>query len=207
MKVIIENTTDVARQQLAKAAGNDPLRLSMMGVYVDFAEKCLVVTNAHVLITYPFDVKEGSEHLDSKPGVLLPLDFFNPNRWMRVVPKAKKNRIIEPEFILFDDHAEVWWLGEMIFSAKYIEEKYPNWKAVMPKESEIKTLSNINDGDLMGIDIRRVKSLVDAFPKGESSVIKMQFFGINRALLFQSINSDWSRQIKAILMPSSIESL
>lgn len=125
MKVQFINTTEVKYTHLKNIVSNDDLRPVMCGVYIDFKEKMLVATDAHALIAYPIDITENDSDLE---GVIVPADYFNHLRYMVSLP-TKRKMVIDVEYILTDDYAEVHWCGEMIYRCRYIDGKYPKWNS------------------------------------------------------------------------------
>lgn len=195
MEVRFLNTTDVEAKHLKKVVANDDLRPVMGGVYVDFKQSCLVATDAHVLVSYPIELTNVDTDLD---GVVLPVKFFNRSYWVGDVP-VKSKRLIEPEFVLKADCAEVYWLGEMVCRAKYIEGKYPEWSLLIPRTETSEPVEQC------GLNVFFLKRLADAIPYSAGGLLKTTFFGPTKAIVFESHNSDFDGAIKAILMPAHLD--
>lgn len=194
MKVVFTNTTDVDALRLSKIVGNDPLRPAMQGVYVDFKNKCLVATDAHVLASFPIDITECDADVD---GVIVPVQLFNKNKWMG--PKVDKNRLVEPEFVFTDMYAEVYFCGDLAYRAKYISGKYPNWSAIMPNPD------NAGPVTKMGVEPKVVKRLFDVLSGMGVKLYKMTFFGETKVVLLESSDPD-DKRVKALFMPRSLGS-
>lgn len=189
MKVVFTNTTDVNAAQLGKIVSKDILCPAMMGVCVDFKNKCLVATDAHVLAVFPIDITECDTDLDH---VIVPVRLFDKTKWMGL--KVDKKRMVEPEFVFTDAYAEVYFWGELAYRAKYIHGKYPNWSAIIPKVE--------NATEVVGMHIKPalVKRLFDVLSGVGIESYKMTFFGKLKAVLMEPSKSE-DKQVKAIFMP------
>jgi DNA polymerase III sliding clamp (beta) subunit (PCNA family) len=197
MQVKFINTTEVKYTQLKSVVSNDDLRPVMCGVYIDFKEKRLVATDAHVLISYPIEITENDSELE---GVIVPVEYFNRLRYMIALP-TKSKMIIDIEYVLTDTYAEIHWCGEMIYRCKYIEGKYPNWNGPMIM---------INPDDYpdkpkkIGINAHILKKMLLGIPSANPQTLIMETTSKTHAILFTTENMDYDRPIKAIVMPAML---
>lgn len=192
MNVKFINSTNVTYSHLKNIAGKDDLRPVMSGIYIDFANKCLVATDAHVLVSYPIDITENDSELE---GVIVPLSYFNRLRYMVQLP-VKSKMIIDAEYVLTEDYAEIHWCGEMIYRCRYIEGSYPKWKYVMPNVKDYLTKPQC-----VGINAHILKNLIAGIPSADPQTLRMETTSKNTAILFTTTNADYDRPIEAIIMP------
>ncbi|MDZ7658962.1 DNA polymerase III subunit beta [Fodinibius sp.] len=110
------------------AVSNDDLRPAMMGVYFDIGpeESKFVATDGHRLVKY---IKED---LTSDKEV----DFIVPEKALNLVKKALHDE--ECALTITEDHAR-FKSGNTIVITRLINEQYPNYESVIPKDNE-KTL-------------------------------------------------------------------
>ena len=126
MKLEFKNLAKVNFNHLKNCVSNDILRPAMGGVFIDFDNKKMVVTNAHIMMIYPIEIN-GLIPID-KRGVILPLRYFNHLKYMIDVPKKT---VIDFTYKLEDDFAEVYFGRDLIYRCNYIEGEYPKWKYVI----------------------------------------------------------------------------
>lgn len=195
MNVKFINSTNVTYTHLKNIAGNDDLRPVMSGVYIDFKNKCLVATDAHVLIAYPVDITENDSELE---GVIVPLSYFNRLRYM-VQLSAKMVKDIQVEYILTNEYAEIHWFGEMIYRCRYIDGTYPKWKNVMPVVKDYPTKP-----ECVGLNAHILKKMIAGIPSANPQTLRMETTSKNTAILFTTTNQDYDRQIEAIIMPAML---
>ena len=193
MEVKFINTTEVKYTQLKNVVSTDDLRPAMCGVYIDFKEKRLVASDAHVLISYPIEITDNDSELD---GVIVPVQYFNRLRYMVSLPTKT---VIDIEYVLTDKYAEIHWLGEMIYRCRYIEGTYPNYNNVIPNPNEFPEKPKE-----IGINAHILKKMVSGLPSANPQTLKMETTTANRAIVFTSTNADYDRPIKAILMPATL---
>jgi hypothetical protein len=194
MKITFKNTTGVNYNHLKNLVAHDELRPALSNIYIDIKNQCLVGTNAHVMVVYPIEVSYEGRLEKGNEGRLVPLRFFQENRYMIDLP-AKTRRVVDLEYVLTDEYAEVYFLGEMIFRCKYIDSKFVNYEAaILGKESE-KEISQI------GLCLNRISELVKSIPNDGLNNYKLTFNGTNKGIIFTSTNKDMDRPIKALLMP------
>lgn len=191
MNVKFINTTDVGFTQLKNIVGNDVLRPVMMGIYIDFKEQVIVGTDAHCLVAYPIEIQENDT---DKDGVIVPLALFNQVKYMWDMP-AKMRKGMQPEFVLSDNYAEVYFLGELMYRCKYIEGKYPNYKAVIPNKEQAQNLSDID----FRFDI--LKKIASSFPVFNDP-LKFTFFGQKKGVLVESTSDKYGRPVRGVVVSS-----
>ncbi|MES2287285.1 MAG: hypothetical protein V4547_16455 [Bacteroidota bacterium] len=194
-----KNPTEVNALRLKNIVGTDDLRPAMAGVFIDFVNSCLVGTDAHIIFTYPIDivVKETEDR-----GRIVPISYFDTRRYMQAIPPPSKRLFIdnvqaELEYKLSDEFAEVYWLGELVYRCRYIDEKYPAYEGIMLVEAACQPV------DKIGINTRLMKRLCDAFPPTITGTAKMILFSPNRGIVFKSEEryGNENHPIIGILMP------
>jgi len=197
MKIIFRNTTGVNSLNLKYVCGKDGLRPAMHGIYIDLKRDCMVATDAHKLVVYPIEIVERTDVPDEIEGFIVPIRFFEEKRYMLDIP-SKSKRVLELEYVLNEDYAEVYFLNELAFRCKYIKGNYPNYEKILPfPENKIKL-------DEIGLCLNRVSELMKGIPNDGLNNYKFSFFGTNKSILLESINADLERPIKAILMPTRL---
>jgi len=196
MNVKFYNSTGVTYTHLNNVVGHDDLRPAMQGVYIDFKEKVLVATDACILAVYPINIYEHDFENNSLDGVIVPVALFNALRWMGVPSKNKW--VVEPEFVLSEKYAEVYFAGELAYRCKYIDEKYPNYAAVLPRKENMCEIDQVN------FLIGRMKKLCACLPLSDPFEYNFSFYGKNKAVLLESKKTDYDgRAITAMIMPMS----
>lgn len=191
MKLEFKNLAKVSFNHLKNCASNDDLRPTMSGVFIDFENKKMVVTDAHIMMIYPIEII-GDIPVD-KRGVILPLRYFNHLRYMIDVPRR---RVIDFTYKLEDDFAEVHFGPHLMYRCNYIEGEYPKWKSVITEDKE-----KIDSVDSIGIDFKFMKKICDSIPFCEKRS-KLTFYGKNKHIIFNVEEGDV--EIKGILMPFMI---
>lgn len=194
MNVKFINSTDVRHTHLKNIVSKDELRPVMGGVYIDFKDKYLVATDAHKLIAYPIEIAENDSELE---GVIVPVDYFNRSRYMIALP-PKTKMILDIEYILTDNYAEIHWCGEMIYRCKYIEGKYPKWNSENIMIDPSKYPEKPKE---IGFNLNIMSQMLLGIPKPQIQPLKMETTTPKSAVLFTTTNTDYDRQIKAIVMP------
>ena len=127
----IDSTKELVLNAIDKtlfAVSNDDLRPAMMGVYFDIGpeESKFVATDGHRLVKYiNKDLTSDRE-----------IDFIVPEKALNLVQKALHDD--ECELTITDDHAR-FKSGNTIVITRLINEQYPNYESVIPKDNE-KTL-------------------------------------------------------------------
>lgn len=178
MKVKFLNPLNISAKNLKKALITDVLRPAMQNVYVDIKRGRIVATNAHILACYGIDVVE-NEDCD-KEGVLLPINFFDFNRYM--VGFGPRNMFIQDlEYILTDDYAEVYLHGELAYRSKYIDQQYPDYNSVLPNKENIVPINGISLNPKLLSDLTSLMPVNSNGPR-----IEVEFYGKNKALIFRS---------------------
>ncbi len=127
----LETTRELIASAIDKtlfAVSNDDLRPAMMGVYFDIGadESKFVATDGHRLVKY---IKED---LTSEKDV----DFIVPEKALNLVQKALHDE--ECVLTITEDHAR-FKSGNTIVITRLINEQYPNYESVIPKDND-KTL-------------------------------------------------------------------
>jgi DNA polymerase III beta subunit-like protein len=190
MKVKFINTHEVNFTQLNAAASKDDLRPVMQGAYIDLKNRCIVATDAHILVSYPIKITENDSEQD---GFIVPTRLFN---YLKYMVDLKKKDFSFVEFELTEDYAEAFYLGEMVYRAKYIDGKYPLWKNVMPTKNDIQSINEI------GLGFGVLKKLISALPTTVSGY-KFSFTAKNKAILVEPLDADYAG-VKGIMMPTMI---
>lgn len=141
----LQTTKDVVLKAIKKtlfAVSTDDLRPAMMGVYFDIGldESKFVATDGHRLVKY---IKQD---LTSDREV----DFIVPEKALTLVQKALHDE--ECILTITEDHAR-FKSGNTIVITRLINEQYPNYESVIPKDNE-KTLAI--DKEQMLATVKRV---------------------------------------------------
>lgn len=133
LNVIKASTIYNAIGRASFAVGNDELRQVMNGVHFDFLQDGMVsvatdakklVRMKNITVTHAQDVQDTQFTLPTKPCNLL-LSLF-----------AKAGNIDEAEMKFAFDEKNVAFYGEFFYlTARLVEGRYPNYNAVIPKES------------------------------------------------------------------------
>jgi DNA polymerase-3 subunit beta len=141
----LQTTTDVVLKAINKtlfAVSSDDLRPAMMGVYFDIGpeESKFVATDGHRLVKYiKKDLVSDQE-----------VDFIVPEKALNLVQKALHDE--ECVLTITEDHAR-FKSGNTIVITRLINEQYPNYESVIPKDNE-KTLTI--DKEQMLATVKRV---------------------------------------------------
>ena len=118
------------------ASGNDELRLSLTGVYVQlFADNAVfVATDANRLVKV--------ERSDVKPGV--ESNFILPKKALNLL-KANLPQDDSECKVDFNDSNAFFTFGDVSLICRLIDERYPDYKAVIPTENPNKLTLNRQD--------------------------------------------------------------
>lgn len=195
MKIIFKNSTKVTYTLLKNIAGNDDLRQVMKGACIDIINKALVVTDAHILISYPIEIIENDSEIDHK---IVPLSLFNRLRYMGDF-KTKVLKVLDVDYVLSEDYAEVFFKNELLYRCKYIDGLYPKYLNVMPKDEGKCSIEEI------GINPIILARFLKGLPANKKEMqYKMMFFGANKAIKFEEQNCHPERPIIGIAMPTRL---
>jgi len=118
------------------ASGNDDLRLSLTGVYVQlFPDNAVfVATDANRLVKI--------EHKDVKPGV--ETNFILPKKALNLL-KANLPQDDTETKVDFNDSNAFFTFGDVILICRLIDERYPDYNAVIPTDNPNKLTLNRQD--------------------------------------------------------------
>jgi DNA polymerase III sliding clamp (beta) subunit (PCNA family) len=198
MKIKFTNPIGVTARHLKNAVCKDKLRLALSGVFIDLKNKQLVATNAHVLIAYPIEIEEMDIALpEGQDGFIVPVRYFDNTRYMFDVP-TKGKRIIEPEYFLTDEYAEVYFCGELVFRCKYIDGKYPDYMKVIPSGEPERVFSEF------GLNLDVMDHFIKSVPKRNPMTYKVSLHAPNKAIKFIDTHANYDRPILGIVMPAML---
>lgn len=157
---VLETSKDLILNAIDKtlfAVSNDDLRPAMMGVYFDIGteESKFVATDGHRLVKFI------QEDLTSDNEV----DFIVPEKALNLVQKALHDE--ECVLTITDDHAR-FKSGNTIVITRLINEQYPNYESVIPKDNDKKL---IIDKEQMLATVKRVA----IFSSSTTRQIRLQF--------------------------------
>lgn len=130
----LETTKEVILKAINKtlfAVSNDDLRPAMMGVYFDIGpnESKFVATDGHRLVRYiKQDLTSDKE-----------ISFIVPEKALNLVQKALHHE--ECVLTITDDHAR-FKSGNTIVITRLINEQYPNYESVIPRDNDKKLAIN-----------------------------------------------------------------
>lgn len=124
------------------AVSTDDLRPAMMGVYFDIgtSESKFVATDGHRLVKFV------NKNFHSEE----PLSFIVPDKALSLVSKSLESD--ECEMIVSNDHAQ-FKSGSTIVITRLINEQYPNYDSVIPRDNDKELLIDKNQ---MLSTVRRV---------------------------------------------------
>ena len=125
---ILETTKDDILKAIDKtlfAVSNDDLRPAMMGVYFDIGpdESKFVATDGHRLVRYIKQDLTSEEEIN----------FIVPEKALNLVQKALHGE--ECQMTITEDHAR-FKSGNTIVITRLINEQYPNYDSVIPREND-----------------------------------------------------------------------
>ncbi len=171
-------------KHLLNFLGKDELRLSMTGIHFD-AEN-MTATNANILSSIP-------HNLDIKESFILPPDLC------QFLPFAKTLKVYDKAIVLALEISGVYCEAY----ALKIDERYPDYKAVLPQFWDYKKYYELNKSDLLEIG-----KLTKRVPKDEtpclsfkdSEVILQNLSGVKQGNRVASIGEGKPTQ-HTILMP------
>lgn len=157
--VQFKTETKLVQQAIAKtvfAVSSDDLRPAMMGVYFDIGpeESKFVATDGHRLVRFV------NKNFTSEQ----PLSFIVPDKALSLVSKSLDAE--DCELIVTDDHAQ-FSSGNTIIITRLINEQYPNYESVIPRDNEKRMLI---DKPQMLSTVRRVS----VFSSTTSRQIRLQ---------------------------------
>lgn len=126
--ITIKSTTEALKDVIRKtsfAVSSDDLRPAMMGVYFNIGseESRVVATDGHRLVRLMRTDLVGSEETD----------FITPEKALTLVGKALDEQ--ECEIVVGGEHAR-FQSGKTIIITRLINEQYPNYESVIPKEND-----------------------------------------------------------------------
>lgn len=125
----------MATEQAQNFCANDELRMTLNGLYIDIAEDmsecCLVSTDGHKLIriTHSNNPKTGGSDF-FRSGT--PCGMIIHNRYFKALSAFKACEDISIET---DGNTIRFTSGDIEFTCKAIEGRYPNYNAVIPKDN------------------------------------------------------------------------
>lgn len=143
--VTLETDTELIQKAIGKtmfAVSTDDLRPAMMGVFFDIGsdESKFVATDGHRLVKFV------NKNLTSGQ----PLNFIVPDKALNLVNKALDGG--ECTLTVSNDHAQ-FKSGNTIIITRLINEQYPNYESVIPRDNDKELLIDKNQ---MLATVRRV---------------------------------------------------
>ena len=143
--VTLSTDTKLVQKAIGKtmfAVSTDDLRPAMMGVYFDIGsdESKFVATDGHRLVKFV------NKNLTSEK----PLNFIVPDKALNLVNKALDGG--QCDLTVSDDHAQ-FKSGNTIIITRLINEQYPNYESVIPRDNDKELLIDKNQ---MLATVRRV---------------------------------------------------
>ena len=194
----IENINQMFHNHWKNVVSNDSMRPVMTGVYFDLVNGKMVATNSHILLECPIDIIwEGEEqHFGRKyqeeklqeQSKIVPLEFFDRSKYM-----GDYKSYSGTFFYDFSDekYARVLLFNEVIFKCKYIDGKFPNYKAAYPTEK--------NHLEGIGANIEMIDKIYKSIPFNSSNKnLFFEFCAKNRGIVFKS---KYCEGFQGILMP------
>lgn len=202
MKII--NFLEVSASNVKNCVSDDVMRPAMTGVYFDLVNKCMVCTDSHILMMFPIHIEWSQEELLlstlereeilKKHSKILPVELFDKKKYMGDF----KNYFGVVSYDFSDPlYAEVLHGEERVFRCKYIDEVFPNYQAVLPKDESCE----INK---IGMHFKILDRIAKSLPiKSDEKSFFFTFYGKNKPIVFENKNYE----IKGLLMPVIGESL
>ena len=166
-----------------QAVSQDSLRPVMTGVYFDLVNEAMVATNSHLLLISPIKIEWSESEKFLKPSErkkliekyskILPVELFNKNKYMG-----------DYKYYAFDIHydfsdekyAKVFNGPEEVFKCRYIDGVFPNYKAVIPTETE--------PVEKIGLNWDMFQRIYKAIPFRHKTLV-FQSTGKNKPILFK----------------------
>lgn len=213
-EIIFRLRRNFGAMQMKHACSNDKLRPVITGVGLNAAHEELCCTDAHVLVIYPIEILN-PEDINSEEIFSLPLFIFDRKHYFGY--ENSREFIMERFLYKIDTEKERVYVYSplalnnegfslkeefLLFSVPLIEGKYPNYRAVLPKEKA--------SVDKIGIGLHFLDKLIKA--TRESGIgnrtdflnrFKVTFdatlHGSNRAILLNELNQEYP--IKGLIMP------
>lgn len=180
--VNLTTDTDLIKKAIGKtmfAVSTDDLRPAMMGVYFDIGtgESKFVATDGHRLVKFV------NKNLTSDQ----PLNFIVPDKALNLVSKALDGS--DCELTVSNDHAR-FKSGSTIIITRLINEQYPNYESVIPRDNDKELLIDKNQ---MLSTVRRVS----VFSSTTTRQIRLQLG--NDKLTIRAEDLDMSSEAKEII--------
>lgn len=143
--VTLSTDTDLIQNAIGKtmfAVSTDDLRPAMMGVFFDISgeESKFVATDGHRLVKF----------VNRKLTSETPLSFIVPDKALNLVAKALDDA--DCDLTVSEDHAQ-FKSGNTIVITRLINEQYPNYESVIPRDNDKQLLIDKNQ---MLSTVRRV---------------------------------------------------
>ena len=202
MKVI--NDLDMTHTHWKEIVSNDLMRPVMTGVYFDLENETMVGTNSHIMLEIPCSIDWTEDKLESmecytrrniqkemcaKYSKIVPVEFFDKRKYMG----NYKDYSGQIKYDFSDEnYAQVWHFSEVVFRCRYIEGKFPNYRAVIPQQDE-QELENISLSLDFLLKIYKSLPLTPSFKNLNFTMIAK-----NRPVKFECVSNP---RIKGIIMP------
>ncbi|TVR14788.1 MAG: DNA polymerase III subunit beta [Balneolaceae bacterium] len=175
----LNTDTELIQNAISKtmfAVSTDDLRPAMMGVYFDIGEEAtkFVATDGHRLVRFV------NKNFKSET----PLSFIVPDKALNLVSKALDGA--DCELKVSSDHAQ-FKSGSTIVITRLINEQYPNYESVIPRDNDKNLLIDKNQ---MLSTVRRVS----VFSSSSTRQIRLQLE--NDKLTIRAEDLDMSSEAK-----------
>ena len=165
--------TTLTKKQIGSACSKDPLKPALTGAYYQPEENRLTTCDGAILVNYPVQSDK------NESTAVLPVDIFP------TIKEAKHSTYV------INGKAERSCNGSTQ-TAKFIQEKYPDYKSVIPKDAPAFEI---------GLDLMKLKQLCDALPMSEikNKAVKFSFIAPLKAALFET--TAHKEKITGLIMP------
>lgn len=202
MNLKFRNLTNVDFLKLKHGVGTDDLRPVMQHVCIDVKHECMIVTNAHILVSYPIQILEKSD--DCPENVVVHPKIFDSRCW--ITQHKPKDILHDITYQLTGGGGNLLnvILGEdqvIYFHPVEQEMKYPAAHKVLSD-----SLSYDGKDASAGIDLIVMKKLIECLPT-EHRKVNFKLKGQTKAMCFYSLHqipiekSLDTRQITGLIMP------
>jgi DNA polymerase III sliding clamp (beta) subunit (PCNA family) len=182
MNTIIKDT-QYTKQTFTPLVSKDSFRPALSGVYVDTIEQKLIATDGHKLVQFPFIPEDGS----AVSNIVQPETF----------PIKKTNF----NCITISETSAIRETPERSVTLNTISETYPDYKSVIPNKSHKEAV------ECIGVDLKLFADLYQSLKTvtGKHVHVKLTFNGENRAIEFETTNTEAEETIKGLIMPMRLD--
>ena len=176
METTVIKNTQYTKQTFKPLISNDSLRPALNGVYIDTLNRCMVATDGHKLVKFPFN---GEGNISN----VVEIDTF---------PVKKTNF----NCITISETSAIRETPERSIKLNTISEKYPAYQSVEPKGDPVPI-------DSIKIDLKLFHELYQSLKTvtGKNAHIELTFTGKESAIKFKTYTTEPEDTISGLIMP------